>query len=374
MAAISNVPQLVDKKGGNYFAVASRLEPRKFSKWKKHDIMELVISYKTAKSTWTDLVHSFEAKPSEILSPTYTHYKTLLNELTNDGVIQSKHEINLGFMNSLVEKWLSFSQGLRNDFQKHFDDEADKRSSEEYPRDPELEFHERAFLANSKCFIKRKNKISSQKANENTKCYKCGKKSSQSEPKFQKDYKAEYKKMKAKLALLEASPSTSQSRDDLLSLKQENLEAVTFQIQNTKLTKLNYALQEKLKEERKVNEKWLTSSKKVSQCISEQILNQKKKILGGELLAESSSKNKAPTDPESSKELGSEPQTPLPPLKNLHGASPSSESISGPVTICDTEPVTSLVPTEVNINDQESKIDELTKLVQMLMDEKINST
>nr|GFA06987.1 hypothetical protein [Tanacetum cinerariifolium] len=33
--------------------------------------------------------------------------------------------------------------------------------------------------------------------------------SSQADPKFQKDYKAKYKKMKAKLALLEASPSSS---------------------------------------------------------------------------------------------------------------------------------------------------------------------
>ncbi|GJW90726.1 hypothetical protein Tco_0168279 [Tanacetum coccineum] len=33
----------------------------------------------------------------------------------------------------------------------------------------------------------------------------------QPEPKIQKDYKTEYKKMKGKLALLEASPSTSQN-------------------------------------------------------------------------------------------------------------------------------------------------------------------
>ncbi|GJY63332.1 hypothetical protein Tco_0464792 [Tanacetum coccineum] len=36
MAAISNVPQLVDKKGGIYSDVAPRLDPRKFNKWKKH--------------------------------------------------------------------------------------------------------------------------------------------------------------------------------------------------------------------------------------------------------------------------------------------------------------------------------------------------
>ncbi|GJZ75699.1 retrovirus-related pol polyprotein from transposon TNT 1-94 [Tanacetum coccineum] len=114
-----------------------------------------------------------------------------------------------------------------------------------------------------------------------------------------------------------------------------------------------------------------------------------------------------PPRPWSSKEVGSKPQTPLPPLKNLNGASPSSEvipltyqdhsprerpglstmkhtkpetqessskSVSGLVTIYDTKPVTSSVPTKVKNNEQESKIDELTKLVQMLMDEKINST
>ncbi|GJZ34774.1 hypothetical protein Tco_0580591 [Tanacetum coccineum] len=43
-------------------------------------------------------------------------------------------------------------------------------------------------------------------------------------------------------------------KDDLLVLKQAQLEAVTFQIQNTKLTKLNHALQDQLKEERKLTE------------------------------------------------------------------------------------------------------------------------
>ncbi|GJU92866.1 hypothetical protein Tco_1317622 [Tanacetum coccineum] len=99
------------------------------------DIMESIISYVSAKETWTDLVHSFEgpsdtkenriidlkleyqtfrAKSTESLSQTYTRYKTLLNELSNDGVNLSKHKINIGFINSLPEKWLTFSQGLRN--------------------------------------------------------------------------------------------------------------------------------------------------------------------------------------------------------------------------------------------------------------------
>nr|GEX22151.1 retrovirus-related Pol polyprotein from transposon TNT 1-94 [Tanacetum cinerariifolium] len=56
-------------------------------------------------------------------------------------------------------------------------------------------------------------------------------------------------------------------RDELLILKQAKLDVVTFQIKNTKLTRLNHALQEQLKEEKNINEKWLTGSKKVSQCI-----------------------------------------------------------------------------------------------------------
>nr|GEW56911.1 zf-CCHC domain-containing protein/UBN2 domain-containing protein [Tanacetum cinerariifolium] len=65
--------------------------------------MDLKVEYQT-----------FKAKPTESLSQTYTRYKTLLNELANDGVNLSKHEINVGFVNSLAEKWLTFSLRLRN--------------------------------------------------------------------------------------------------------------------------------------------------------------------------------------------------------------------------------------------------------------------
>ncbi|GKC90341.1 hypothetical protein Tco_1150990 [Tanacetum coccineum] len=432
MAVESTVPQLVDKKGGSYAAIAPKLEPKKFNKWKNRmlcylagmepyyikcikdgifqpktakgaikpeiqwtlderrvvvqdqhlksiimsclpdDIIELVISCETAKATWTDLVHSFED----------IHERFVYEE----NLIQRRYDTKKALITT----------------------PSNERSTEEYLRDLNIEFHERALLENSKCFIKRRNNFSSQKANENNKCFKCGKKchfakdflsktsepsykssvsglsskgfqpkftpkliqfsqssSSQVDPKIQKDYKVEYKKMKAKLALLEASPSTSQTpktfqpkntglvtetfdwyeedvsddeevievkvlmaladdkltverimlamfveeqrlnllskynkiifqlnkcKDELLILKQAKLDAVTFQIQNTKLTKLNHALHEQLKEEKKINEKWLTSSKKVNQCISEQIPHQKKKVLGGELLTESSSK------------------------------------------------------------------------------------
>nr|GEU37565.1 ribonuclease H-like domain-containing protein [Tanacetum cinerariifolium] len=80
-----------------------------------NDIMESVLRCVLAKETWRDLVHNFKgpldtkenkimdlklkyqtfrAKSTKSLSQTYTRYKNLFNELTNDDVNLSKHEIN----------------------------------------------------------------------------------------------------------------------------------------------------------------------------------------------------------------------------------------------------------------------------------------
>ncbi|GJW23602.1 retrovirus-related pol polyprotein from transposon TNT 1-94 [Tanacetum coccineum] len=79
--------------------------------------------------------------------------------------------------------------------------------------------------------------------------------------------------------------------------------------------------------------------------------------------------------PKSFKDSEAESLILLPPLKNLLGVSPSSEdslnkSVSGTITVSETEATTPLVPTEVKDTEQESKINELTKVVQMLIDEK----
>ncbi|GKB89207.1 hypothetical protein Tco_0961479 [Tanacetum coccineum] len=143
-------------------------------------------------------------------------------------------------------------------------------------------------------------------------------------------------------------------KDDLLVLKQAKLEAITFQIQNTELTKLNHALQEQLKEERKINEKWLT-------------------IMHHQAVNECLKPTEASNNPESSKDSESKSLTPLPPLKNIQGASPSFEVM--PLTYQPHSPKgekLGLVPTKVKDTEQESKINELTKLVHILMDEKIN--
>ncbi|GJU46782.1 hypothetical protein Tco_1204048 [Tanacetum coccineum] len=259
MAEVNDVPQLVDKKGGSYAAIAPELDPGKFNKWKKRmlcyvatmepyylkcikdgpfqpktaeghakpesqwtpderrvvvqdqrlksiimsclpdDIMESVVSCVSAKETWTDLVHSFEgpsdtkknriidlkleyqtfrAKSTESLSQTYTRYKTMLNELANDGGLRNvNHTQTLDLANiygrfvykdNLIQRRYSdtkkalittsstpiftafFSNNVIQDFQENSDDEVDERSSEEYLRDLDIEYHERALLANTK--------------------------------------------------------------------------------------------------------------------------------------------------------------------------------------------------------------------------------
>nr|GEW50718.1 hypothetical protein [Tanacetum cinerariifolium] len=257
-----------------------------------------------------------------------------------------------------------FSNNVIQVFQENSNDEVDEMSSKECLRDLDVEYQERAMLANSKCFIKRRNNLSGQKANENTECYKCGNKghftrdcfsktsnpsyqspvnnfssvskgfqpkfmpkliqsspnsNSQINLKFQKDYKAEYKKMKAKLVLLEASPS-SPKNPKTLQQKNKRLVAEIFDWDEEEVSVdeeftqvkvlialvddeltigktharngewVDITIRKNNSEEKKINEKWLTSSKKVIQCFSEQIPHQKKKVLGGELLTESLSK------------------------------------------------------------------------------------
>nr|GEX78685.1 retrovirus-related Pol polyprotein from transposon TNT 1-94 [Tanacetum cinerariifolium] len=166
------------------------------------DIMKSVISCVSAKETWTDLVHIFEGpsntkeniimdmklecqtfrtKSTESLSQIYTRYKTVLNELANDGVNLSKHEINVGFVNCVPEKWLTFSQGLRNANHTQTLDLANIYGGFVY----EDNLIQRMYFDTQKALI--------------------------TIPLSIKDYKAEYKKMKAKLSLLEASPSSSQN-------------------------------------------------------------------------------------------------------------------------------------------------------------------
>nr|GEX62432.1 hypothetical protein [Tanacetum cinerariifolium] len=88
---------------------------------------------------------------------------------------------------------------------------------------------------------------------------------------------------------------------------------------------------------------------------------------------ESLKPTKTSNTPETSKDSEAKILT-LPLLKNLQGASPSSEVM--PLTFQPHSPKEGpgLVHTEVKDTEQESEINELTKLVQILIDEKVNST
>ncbi|GKF13000.1 hypothetical protein Tco_0050926, partial [Tanacetum coccineum] len=185
------------------------------------DIMESAISCVSAKETWTYLVHNFEgpsetkenrimdlkleyqtfrAKSTEILSQTYTRYKTLLNELANDGFNLSKHEINVGFVNSLPEKY------LYEDFQENSDDEVDERSIH-FARDCLSKMSEPSYKSPVNNYSSVSKGFQPKFTPKLIQSF--SKSNNQVDPKFQKDYKAECKKMKAKLVLLEASPLSS---------------------------------------------------------------------------------------------------------------------------------------------------------------------
>ncbi|GKB21622.1 retrovirus-related pol polyprotein from transposon TNT 1-94, partial [Tanacetum coccineum] len=125
---------------------------------------------------------------------------------------------------------------------------------------------------------------------------------------------------------------------------------------NTEILKENKNLRIELKELTTISETWLNSSNKVNQCVSKQILSQKKRILGVDQLTEDPSRFILPNhdtgrillaesqrntiDPSvnvtdssaTDYDLADESSvcsTPLPPLKKLDGAKP----ISGPKTI-----------------------------------------
>ncbi|GJR07475.1 hypothetical protein Tco_0790127 [Tanacetum coccineum] len=90
-------------------------------------------------------------------------------------------------------------------------------------------------------------------------------------------------------------------------------------------------------------------------------------------MSESFKPMKTSTNPKSLKHSKAEFLTPLPPLKTLQGALLSSEVESLTFQPHSPKERPGLVPSEVKNIEQESTLNELTKLVQMLMDEKINT-
>ncbi|GJU45663.1 retrovirus-related pol polyprotein from transposon TNT 1-94 [Tanacetum coccineum] len=202
----------------------------------------------------------------------------------------------------------------------------------------------------------------------------------------------EYKKMKAKIVLLEASSSSSQN-------PKRSQVKILMALADNELT---------------IGKRHARNGEWIDITIIKQIPHQKKKVLGGELFTESSSKmnenenlfvpdsmgydqemvpktkdwverlnpdSKLPNfntrrflvlksqtvneslipsetlnTPESSKDFEADSLTLLPPLKNIQGALPSSECVSETVTGSETKQTTPSVPTEVKDTEQELKI------------------
>ncbi|GKA13274.1 hypothetical protein Tco_0692920 [Tanacetum coccineum] len=170
-------------------------------------------------------------------------------------------------------------------------------------------------------------------------------------------------------------------KEQLFELKHAKLDFLTMHHVNNDILKENQNLRKELEELTEITKTWLNSSNKVNQCISEQIPNQKRKILGVDQLTK---------DPSSSGKKDKvfvklkdsifiimilvefflpNHNTPLPPLEKMAGVKPISrpktiKSIlkSSPTVKTDTlkgviinEPTNSSSPTKGNKNVSVSK-------------------
>ncbi|GKE71096.1 retrovirus-related pol polyprotein from transposon TNT 1-94, partial [Tanacetum coccineum] len=179
--------------------------------------------------------NAFKSLEGEKVNGTFTRLKCLLNDLENNYVTIPQAEVNATFVNSLPRKWLSLNQtqrannSIKNDslatlygkynyeeglidqiyesetqrftiqassskalisnhqFQDSDSDvEKDQRTYNEFMADLNVEYHERALLANQKRFYKRSGMVgSARKPLDKSKetCFACGKLGH-----FQKDY------------------------------------------------------------------------------------------------------------------------------------------------------------------------------------------
>ncbi|GJS73733.1 retrovirus-related pol polyprotein from transposon TNT 1-94 [Tanacetum coccineum] len=439
------------------------------------DIIESVISCETAKDTWTDLVHSFEgpsdtkenmimdlklkyqtfrAKTFESLSQTYTlslrnspaslkdlEMQTILRPLTllisieglsmRTTLSQGDTQIQKALITTPTGSPISiafFSNNIIQDFQENSNNEADERTSEEYLRDLDIEFHERAPLANLKHFIKRKNNFSIQKANEDTECYKCSKKGHLVRDCFSKTSEPSYKSPMSNSSSMSRgfqpkfTPKFIQSTQHAQSSQGKPKTSKPFQSKNKGLVAETFDW-----DEEEVSDDEEETRVQVLMALADDELsvgknhapNGKWIDITMKKLTRSSSKNDAKGNPfvpafldyDHEMVLKSKnwverlnPDIKLPNfntgrilvldseavneslqltvrygLGTMKHTKPktqesSNKNVSRHVTVSNPELVTCSVHTKVKTNDQESKINELTKLVQMLMDEKINST
>nr|GEZ03633.1 retrovirus-related Pol polyprotein from transposon TNT 1-94 [Tanacetum cinerariifolium] len=160
MAAVNDVPQLVDKKGGSCAGIALKLEPRKFNKWKKRMLcylarMEPYYLKCNKDGPFQPKIAEGDAKPESQWTP--GERRVVIQDQRLKSIIMSCLPDDIWNLALVVfqrkKHGLTWFTALK-DFQENSDDEVDERSSEEYLRDLDVEYQKRALLANSKQFIK----------------------------------------------------------------------------------------------------------------------------------------------------------------------------------------------------------------------------
>ncbi|GKD76791.1 retrovirus-related pol polyprotein from transposon TNT 1-94, partial [Tanacetum coccineum] len=263
-----NLPQLLDSRGGPHVINVPAFDKDDFMSWKvsiiisclPNDVMKSVIKCKTAKEMWNDLIlahegpsdtrdtkiaalrlkfNAFKSLEGEKVNGTFTRLKCLLNDLENNGVTIPQAEVNAtlatlygkynyeeGLIDQIYESetqrftiQASSSKALISNHQfqdRDSDVEEDQRTNNEFMADLNVEYHERALLANQKRFYKRSGRDcpshktstpsypSSNNSFNKSKPYtpSFNQISSQNSGNYQEDYKGKYKGFKAEMVVL----------------------------------------------------------------------------------------------------------------------------------------------------------------------------
>nr|GEX74761.1 hypothetical protein [Tanacetum cinerariifolium] len=202
----------------------------------------------------------------------------------------------------------------KKDFQEKSDDESDERSSEEYLRDLDLEFHERTLLANSKqTFDWDEEEVLDEEEETRVRVLMAlvdddlsvGKNHARNGEWIDNTIKSE---------------QISSQKKKILGSEQLIQKLSVFKVKENSIihASLDYDHEMVLKSKDWVER--LNPNSKHLNFNTERIL-----VPESQTVNESLQYTKAPTDTESSKDLKSQPQTPLHLLKALQGASPSYE-------------------------------------------------
>nr|GEU79076.1 retrovirus-related Pol polyprotein from transposon TNT 1-94 [Tanacetum cinerariifolium] len=249
-----NLPQLLDSKGRSHVINVSAFDKEDFTSWKVRfrvflDGLEPYLlktledrPFVPMSKTWNDLIlaherlsvtrdtkiaalrlkfNAFKSLEGENVNGTFTRLKCLLNDLENIGVTIPQAEVNDTFVNSLPRKLLSMNQtqrannSIKNDslatlygkYNYEEDVEEDQRTNNEFMADLNVEYHERALLANQKRFYKRTSTPSYPSLNNSlhkSKPYTPSfiQTSPQNPGNHQKYYKGKYKGLKAEMVVL----------------------------------------------------------------------------------------------------------------------------------------------------------------------------